>query len=232
MADAPDLGSGSARSGGSSPLSRTNPSKNGNPGEAARGPIPGLLHQIVTRLSRIPRQSFSREPVARFPSPIRQAPPWFGCRRVGDGVLVAAESGAGGRGLRGGATQDAQRCDVRRCDPGRRGALEPVRSTGAHDRRSGDDRIVPQLPALSGPDRRSGARLHRQVPAACPSSRRTGLLPGAVRGSLRSTPRLRVGDGQLPHGIGSTPRRPLRLVGRHRGPRLGHRCFARRHDDL
>ena len=47
-------------------------------------------------------------------------------------------------------------------------------------------------------------------------------------GTARSEPVV----GQLPHAAREAPRRPLRVVRRHRRPGLGHQSRLRRHEDL
>ena len=81
--------------------------------------------------------------------------------------------------------------------------------------------------------RAAGDRFHRQGADRRSAGRAGHLLSHPVSGSFASpTTSERAADRALPHRAERPARRLVRLVGRHRGPGLGHRRGARRHAHL
>ena len=109
------------------------------------------------------------------------------------------------------------------------GARRPSRPDAGRDRHH---RQLQEHPARRLRRRAAGKRFHRQGADRRPARRAGHLLSRAIPGSRVADHRGRAGRRPVPHRAGRPPLALVRLVGRHRGPGLGHRRVARRHARL
>ena len=133
--------------------------------------------------------------------------------------------------LRAGPGADHSRRAIgRRVDRFRRG-LGARRPSLAHAGRGRDHRQLPRHQERGVHRRAAGSRFHRQGadrgPAAGPGHLLSLELPGSVLGGVR-----RAAGRAFPHAVERPALGLLPVVGRHHGPRLGHRSGTRRHAQL
>ena len=120
----------------------------------------------------------------------------------------------------------------RRCDAVDRGDLERDRSAGADARGVLHRRAVRRRPAPGRPGRAARHGLHGEGRPVGSSARSGHLLPRRLPGPRRPQDPERAGRRSASHRTGRGARRELRVVGRHRGPGLGHQHRVGRHEAL